>query len=119
MPARSVREPLLGALAAVLLAAACAGAPEANSTPVATDTVNLPPSYRFEPAAITVPVGTTVTWTNNDNFSHNVQFEDGGEALFMRPGESVSQTFSEAGEYHYICSLHPTEMEGRVLVTGD
>ena len=34
------------------------------------DSVDLPKSYKFAPAAITVTAGTTVTWTNDDNFTH-------------------------------------------------
>ncbi len=105
------------AVGALLLAAACsAGTGSPAATPVATDTVDLPPSYRFEPAAITVPAGTTVTWTNSDNFTHNVQI-GAGEAMLMQPGQSVSHTFAEPGLYEYICSLHPNDMQGTVLVT--
>ena len=99
-----------------LVLAACA--PQATDEPVATDTVNLPPSYTFEPAAITVPDGTTVTWTNNDNFTHNVRLlDDGGQVLDLPPGESVSFTFTGAGEHRYDCSFHPNDMSGVVVVT--
>lgn len=100
-----------------LLLVACA--PGAADEPVATDQVNLPPSYRFEPAAITVPDGTTVTWTNNDHFTHNVRLiDDGGAVLELPPGESVSFTFAGPGEHRYDCSFHPTDMTGVVVVTG-
>jgi plastocyanin len=99
-----------------LLLAACA--PQAAAEPVATDTVNLPPSYKFEPAAITVVDGTTVTWTNNDNFTHNVRLlDDGGEILDLPPGASVSFTFSGPGEHRYDCSFHPNDMSGVVVVS--
>ena len=103
-------------LGAGLLLAACA-APTA-AEPVGTDQVSLPPSYTFEPAAITVPDGTTVTWTNNDNFTHNVRLiDDGGDVLDLPPGESVSFTFTGPGEHRYDCSFHPTDMTGVVVVT--
>ena len=107
-------------VAAAVLAAAlltsCAQAAEAD--PVATDQVNLPPSYRFDPPVITVPDGTTVTWTNHDNFTHNVRLlDDGGDILELPPGESVSFTFTGPGEHHYDCSFHPTDMQGVVIVT--
>ncbi len=71
--------------AAAWLLAGCAAASSAE--PVATDQVDLPPSYRFEPEAITVPDGTKVTWTNNDNFTHNVRLlDDGGETMTVAPG---------------------------------
>ena len=105
--------PLLGA---GLLMAACA--PRAAAEPVATNQVDLPPSYRFEPAVITVPDGTTVTWTNHDNFTHNVRLlDDGGEVLNLPPGESVSFTFSGPGEHRYDCSFHPNDMSGVVVVS--
>ena len=105
-------------LAGGLLLAACS--PQAAGEPVATDQVTLPPSYRFEPAAITVPDGTTVTWTNSDNFTHNVRLlDDGGQKLALPPGESVSFTFTGAGEHRYDCSFHPNDMSGVVVVTDD
>jgi plastocyanin len=105
--------PLFGA---GLLLAACA--PQAPAEPVATDEVDLPLSYKFEPTAITVPDGTTVTWTNHDNFTHNVRlFDDGGEVLDLPPGESVSFTFTGPGEHRYDCSFHPNDMSGVVVVS--
>jgi plastocyanin len=105
--------PLVGA---GLLLAACA--PQAAAEPVATNQVDLPLSYKFEPAVITVPDGTTVTWTNNDNFTHNVHLlDDGGEVLDLPPGESVSFTFTGPGEHRYDCSFHPNDMSGVVVVS--
>jgi plastocyanin len=99
-----------------LALAGCAG--RGAEEPVATDRVNLPPSYRFEPAVISVADGTTVTWTNNDHFTHNVRLvDDGGDVLELSPGESVSFTFTGPGEHRYDCSLHPTDMTGVVIVT--
>lgn len=113
---RSVGSMVASVLGAGLLLAACAA--ESTAEPVATDQVNLPPSYRFEPEAITVPDGTTVTWTNNDNFTHNVRLlDDGGQILDLPPGESVSFTFSGPGEHRYDCSFHPNDMSGVVVVT--
>ena len=104
-------------LMAWVLAACAAGTGADSVEPVATNQVDLPPSYRFEPAAITVPDGTTVTWTNNDNFTHNVRLlDDGGEVLVMKPGESVSFTFSGTGAHRYDCSFHPNDMTGVVMV---
>ena len=105
--------PLLGI---AILLAACA--PQEAAEPVATDHVDLPPSYRFEPEAITVPDGTTVTWTNSDNFTHNVRLlDDGGQELQLAPGESVSFTFTGSGTHRYDCSFHPNDMQGVVIVT--
>ena len=107
----------LVALAAIALVG-CAGGDDSAAEPVATNRVDLPPSYRFEPEVITVPDGTTVTWTNHDNFTHNVRLlDDGGDILELPPGTSVTHTFTGVGEHRYDCSFHPTDMSGVVVVT--
>jgi plastocyanin len=107
-------------LVLVATVAACGGGPTNSvAAPVATTTVDLPKSYRFDPAAISVAVGSTVTWTNNDNFTHSVQFLDGGlpiEPMTMEPGDSTTFTFADAGTYQYQCHLHPQDMQGSVVV---
>jgi plastocyanin len=106
--------PALAIVFVVLLAAACAVA--GPSAPVATDQVDLPRSYQFVPADITVPVGTTVSWTNNDNFTHTVRLLDTGEDQVVRQGETVTHAFTQPGLFRYDCSLHPNDMQGSVLV---
>jgi plastocyanin len=106
--------PALAVLFAVLLTAACQAA--APSAPVATNQVDLPRSYKFAPEDIVVPAGTTVTWTNNDNFTHSVRMLDGGGVQLMKPGESVTNVFTGPGLFRYDCSLHPKDMQGSVLV---
>jgi plastocyanin len=116
--AANAGRPLLPALAALsLVLSACGSGTGASASPVATTSVDLPKSYRFSPAAISVPAGATVTWTNTDNFTHNVVLE-GAEPLTMSPGESTTFSFEAPGTYPYICSLHPKDMKGTVLVTG-
>ena len=104
---------------ALALAACSSGAGAAGASPVATDKVDLPPSYRFAPAAITVQAGATVTWTNDDHFTHSVQILDGGlpgDPHVMQPGQTATVTFATAGTYHYQCHLHPQNMKGVVTV---
>jgi plastocyanin len=108
------------AAAAVVGLAGCAPSAAADAPPVATSTVDLPPSYRFAPVTISVAAGTTVTWTNNDHFTHSVQFVDGGlptEPLVMDPGQAATFAFAEPGTYPYVCHLHPQDMKGSVTVT--
>ena len=112
----------LALIVSLALAACSSGSGAGPSTgPVATSTVDLPASYRFEPASITVSAGTTVTWTNHDNFTHSVQFKDGGlptEPQLMQPGSSTTFTFANPGTFHYQCHLHPQQMQGTVTVTA-
>jgi plastocyanin len=93
----------------------------ADASPVATTKVDLPKSYKFAPAAITVTAGSTVTWTNDDNFTHSVQFLDRGlpsDPHLMQPGQTTTFTFAKPGTYHYQCSLHPQNMKGTVTVSA-
>jgi plastocyanin len=59
---------------AVILAAGCGGSGGA-SEPVATTEVAMAKSYRFDPGTIEIVAGQTVTWHNEDNFTHTVQVE--------------------------------------------
>ena len=119
MTVRSMSRRVIGAATVSLLLVACA-APAASSEPVATNQVDLPPSYKFEPKVITVPDGTEVTWTNSDNFTHSVRLlDDGGDVMQIAPGESVSFTFQGVGEHHYDCSFHSQQMSGVVIVTAN
>jgi plastocyanin len=73
--------------------------------------------WRFEPATLEVPTGTTVTWTNETGIAHTVSgatldFEDSG---YLDPGQSFSQTFTEPGVYVYKCDPHPW-MTGEIVV---
>lgn len=67
-------------------------------------------SYSYHPAALTISAGDTVTWTNLDSVGHDVTITR-GPVLFHSPllsqGQSFSYTFTVAGPYTYICSVHP------------
>jgi plastocyanin len=65
---------------------------------------------QFSPASITVAVGDTVTWTNQDSVPHNVVVNSGPEKFqspLLSQGQTFSHTFTKAGEYSYVCSVHP------------
>src|SRR5918992_3056448 len=70
----------------------------------------------FEPAEVSVGVGDTVTWTNNDSVDHDVTADtfSSGEPGGMAPGDTFEHTFEEAGTFDYVCSVHPG-MEGTVV----
>jgi plastocyanin len=112
---RLVTACLLGLL---LTLAGCSGSKGEESNRVATNQVDLPKSYMFRPSDITVEKGTTVTWTNNDQFTHSVRLLDGEKGnKVMKPGEKAEYQFKEPGLYHYDCSFHPQNMKGTVQVT--
>ena len=107
---------LLVALAALLTVVVAAGCGESESSePVATTEVAMAKSYRFDPKTIEIEAGQSVTWTNEDNFTHTVQV-DGQEDHKVERGESVSIAFDTPGTYHYVCTLHSQDMDGEVIV---
>jgi nitrite reductase (NO-forming) len=103
--------------------ATLASAQEAVS--IAAGSSNPSATEFFVPAEITVPAGSTVTWTNDDSTIHTV-VEGGpeggaaGEPAFdssiIANGATWENTFDTAGEFDYYCSLHPF-MTGKVTVT--
>ena len=101
------------AITAVAIAAGCGGSE--SSEPIATTQVSMAKSYRFDPKVIEVDAGSTVIWTNDDNFTHTVKL-DGQEDHKVDRGESVSIAFDTAGTYHYVCTLHSQDMSGEVVV---
>jgi plastocyanin len=73
-------------------------------------------NFVFGPQAITVPVGTTVTWTNSDDIPHTAVSTDGVfKSKVMDTDEKFSYTFTKAGTYPYYCSVHP-KMTGQIVV---
>jgi plastocyanin len=96
------------------------------TTPPATATTPVPPApvaatiqnFLFTPTPVTVPVGTTITWTNRDPAPHSIVSDVSGK--FSSPtlgtGQSFSFTFTEMGSYPYHCGIHPS-MHGTVVVT--
>src|SRR4051812_10196364 len=71
---------------------------------------------QFTPAMLSVKIGDTVTWTNNDDRDHTVVSADGSfRSENLRPGASYSFQFTKAGKFAYACSYHP-RMKGMVSV---
>lgn len=76
-------------------------------------------NMQFTPAQITIPAGTTVTWTNQEtNIPHTVTSDQGlWDSGVLQPRQSFSHMFSTPGTYSYHCSIHPF-MHGTIVVTG-
>ncbi len=76
-------------------------------------------NFAFNPPAITVKQGTTVTWTNTDQAPHDVLIKNPGNpdirSVLMKKDQSFSYTFTTSGTYDYICGVHPS-MKGTVVV---
>src|SRR4051812_29352797 len=74
--------------------------------------------FSFGPSSTTVQVGDTVTWVNNGPTDHTATASNGSfDTGTLKKGQSGSHTFSSAGTFSYICSLHPF-MKGTVVVAA-
>jgi plastocyanin len=108
-----------GAAAPVMIAMLLlfAGSPsvKANEPSAANAAVKID-NFVFGPQTITVPVGTTVTWTNSDDIPHtSVSTEGVFKSKVLDTDEKFSYTFTKAGTYPYYCTIHP-KMTGKVVV---
>ena len=74
-------------------------------------------NFTFGPANLTVPAGTTVTWTNHDDIPHSIVATDKAfRSAALDTNDSYAFTFKTAGTFAYFCGLHP-HMTGKVIVT--
>ena len=109
--------------------------PQVESPPTMTEftgTVSLPAGSAvpgceatnecYIPAEVTISVGETITWSNDDTAAHTVTSgtpDSGPDAIFdsslFMAGTTFEHTFNDAGEYPYFCMVHPW-MVGKVTV---
>jgi LPXTG-motif cell wall-anchored protein len=67
---------------------------------------------------MTVPMGTTVTWTDKSDTAHTVTSDTGAFGSSpVQPNQTFRFTFSQAGSFAYHCSIHPY-MHGTIVVTA-
>jgi plastocyanin len=84
------------------------GQPEAKSAEIK--------GFAFQPKSLEVPVGTTVTWTNDDAIQHSVTASDNSfDSGFFTQGGTFSHTFDRPGTYAYYCARHGS-MLGEIKV---
>lgn len=110
---------VLGAAALVLLVVGCTSETVVTTpvtTPLSSNTVTII-DFAFQPSTLTVPIGTTVTWTNDGTSAHTVTSDtnvfDSGQ---MQAGATFNYKFQVAGDWPYHCSNHPTQMLGTIRV---
>jgi plastocyanin len=114
-------------LLAVTFGAVAVLAFTAAGAEAATGTVPIS-NFSYQPSTVTVPAGSTVTWTNNDPAPHSVTADRGSfdsspgcSPNATRPclaqGATFSHTFGVAGTFTYHCLVH-SFMHGTVVVTA-
>lgn len=115
---------LVLALVLALAVAACGDDDGTSDTTAGGDTADgvtiVMENTSYDPANVTVEVGTTVTWVHQDGgLAHTTTSAtgewDSGE---MTDGDEFSFTFEETGSFAYFCEFHPGVMTGTITVTG-
>jgi len=109
---------IVGGLTVPTAFAAVVSVPEGTAVPGCEDTDEC-----WDPSVVTVGVGETVTWSNDDTAAHTVtsgSAADGPDGVFdsslFMAGAEFSHTFDEVGTFEYFCMVHPW-MAGQVIVT--
>lgn len=119
---------ILGSAATLVTSSACGGddGGSPGSAPVYRQPATTAPAGKvtmqgtaFSPKAISVKVGESVTWTNQDSVAHNATATEGATFKSDDFGKGGTYTWKAgaAGSVKYVCTLHPG-MEGTIRVTG-
>ena len=117
-PAPGQPAPAVATSAPVVATASATPAPTASPTPTAAiATIEMGDNF-FDPAQLTVKVGTTVIWKVVGQSTHDLAARDGSFAnRTMSFGQTLSFTFTKAGRYPYVCMQHEGDgMVGEVTV---
>ncbi len=94
--------------------------------------LNTPAEVWYDPPVISITVGDTITWYNDDREGHTITSGEGSgrfgwmndnfgtpdgdfDSERFMPGESWAIKFEESGTFSYFCTIHPW-MEGVVIV---
>jgi plastocyanin len=87
----------------------------ATVTAAASSSVTIK-NFKFAPSTSSVHVGDTISWTNQDIAPHTATAKDGSwDTGTINKNKTGSHTFTKAGTFPYICSIHPS-MKGTVTV---
>jgi plastocyanin len=75
-------------------------------------------NFAFKPKAITIAKGTKVRWTNAGTVSHTTTSIKGvWDSGVLAPGAAFGRVFKKAGTFKYHCTIHPTLMHGKIIVS--
>ena len=108
MTARSVGV-VLFCVPAMLLLPNCGRSNTTRQQPPPQTHVVIIEGMQFAPADLTVRAEDTIVWVNKDLFTHTATAGDGAfDSKVIDPGKSWQFTPHSAGDFAYICQLHPT-----------
>ena len=113
---------ILGVLGMVMLG----GCPSGNSSDPPGPNQVFMRAIAFDPAEITITVGESVTWTNQDFIiPHTATSGNPGDAdlgsvfksALLTTNGTFTHTFDTVGEFVYFCEVHPVMMrDAKVIV---
>ena len=63
-------------------------------------------NFAYNPNPITINVGDTVRWTNNDPTSHTTTSSGSWDSGSLTPGAGFSVVFGSPGTFNYFCTIH-------------
>src|SRR5947207_5162558 len=113
---RADRRPFRNLVILGLTAAAGLAVPPAAASAAAAPTAATISNFSFSPDPLTIPVGATVQWTNDDNVTHTVTADDGSFDSGPKGAHGTfTHTFAEARTITYHCAIHAS-MHGTVQV---
>jgi plastocyanin len=129
LPSRPLQLALAGVAALALLGATAASArePQAGAARAKPKLVTVNDFY-FGPDAVTIKKGGSVkwVWSSTNSYPHDVHLKSGPKGLVEKASYSTKTTavtdaefkkaFKTPGTYHFICTIHPTEMHLTVVV---
>jgi plastocyanin len=69
----------------------------------------------FSPGSVTIAVGKTIEWENEDTFAHTTTSDTGLWNGTMGPNGDFRRTFTVAGTFNYRCTIH-AGMDGTIIV---
>ena len=113
----STRIRYCGASIVLVLALFATVSAQTRNRPAQTHTAHtvLIKDFAFVPDHVTVSVGDTVVWKNEDIVPHTATAGAGFDSKNLNSGQSWSFVASQKGSYPYVCTYHPY-MKGELLV---
>ncbi len=107
--------PLVLALIAAVALPAMAAEPHAEAARTKRVTVG---DLFFKKKTITIKSGDTVRWHWVGVAPHNVKVKSGPAKFHSKTQASgtYSKKLRKRGTYRYICTVHPTQMKGKIIV---
>lgn len=116
---------VIACMVVVALGGAAAASAQAPKPKPARVTVN---DFYFGPEAVTIKKGASVNWvwSETNSYPHDVHLKSGPSGLKQKAsystkttavtGAQFKKTFTTPGTYHFICTIHPTQMHLTVVV---